>query len=165
MNESIFIEKVTIQDYQVILKYVEDFRRGLFPMLDPQKRAFDLMDFAHYYIDQGVFFQAKDHQGNLLGVVGLMPFKDRFEYLNYNGKNAFEVARLFVEPAYRRQGIARELVKQVFSYAKEQHIEVLYLHTHPFLTGAQEFWAAQGFNHFKTTKDGDFTTIHMQLFL
>lgn len=163
MEEEITISLVTHKDMQQVLSYVIGFRKVLFPMLDPLKPSFDLLDFEYYYIEKGVFLQAKDSFGNLIGVVGLMPFKDRFDYLNYKDKKAFEIARLFVEPNYRRKGIAKRLVKALIEQGKVKTAQVLYLHTHPFLSGAQEFWHSQGFKHFKTTKDGCFTTIHMQL--
>lgn len=165
MSDKFTISVVDSAQSDSILEYVKSFRKQLFPMLDPMVPSFDLVDFDYYYIKEGLFLQAQDTQGNTIGVIGMMPFKERFDYLTYQGQRAFEVARLFVEPNYRRQGVAQSLVKALKIKAKEKQAQVLYLHTHPFLTGAKEFWQTVDFCEFKTTQDGVFTTIHMQLVL
>ena len=56
-----------------------------------------------------------------------------------------EVVRLFVVPRQRRQGLARRLFTALLEQARHDTVERLYLHTHPFLPGAEAFWLGQGF--------------------
>ncbi len=162
--DAIKISKVTQADEQEILQYVIEFRKGLFPMLDPAKLPSDLVNFHDWYIDNplGVFLQARDEEGNLIGVIGMMEYDHRFPYLDYGQYTTVEVARLFVEPAYRRKRIAQLLVDELKKEAIEKGINMLYLHTHPFLTGAFEFWQKQGFYLIKDAEEGGFTTLHME---
>lgn len=162
--EKIQVTKVTLADAQEILQYVIEFRKGLFPMLDPGKVPGDLANFNEVYINnpKGVFLQARDEQGNLIGVIGMMEYDHRFPYLDYSQYTTVEVARLFVEPAYRRKKIAQLLVDELKKVAIDKGINMLYLHTHPFLTGAFEFWQKQGFRLIKDAEEGGFSTLHME---
>ncbi|MGL4585115.1 MAG: GNAT family N-acetyltransferase [Flavobacterium sp.] len=161
--EDIQISKVDESQAEHIKEYVKAFRIGLFPMLDPAKVPQDITAFTTTYItsDTGTFLQAKDSSGNIIGVIGMMPYDYRFDYLDYKDKKTVEVARLFVEPPYRRTGLATRLFNALLEVAQQKGIDMLYLHTHPFLTGAFEYWQKQGFKLITTSIDGDFTTLHM----
>lgn len=162
--DTIKISKVTQADEQEILQYVIEFRKGLFPMLDPNKIPSDLLNFHKVYINhpKGFFLQARDEQDNLIGVIGMMEYDHRFPYLDYSQYTTVEVARLFVEPAYRRKKIAQLLVDELKKVAIGKGINMLYLHTHPFLTGAFEFWQKQEFYLIKDAEEGGFSTLHME---
>lgn len=164
-TNKINIQRVTQKDLPGILEYVKDFRAQLFPMLDPLNVPFDLKDFSAYYLESttGAFLKASLEDGTIIGAIGMMPYKDRFTYLDYSGRVCVEVARLFIEPEYRRKHFAQELVQSLIELAKKNGVEVLYLHTHPFLPGAVEFWHKQGFTTIKKSQEGNFTTIHMEL--
>lgn len=157
------IKKVDEKTMEGVLAYVKAFRKDLFPMLDHTKVPNDLLHFKSIYLDHplGCFLQANNEKGELIGVIGMMPYDDRFDYLDYKHQRTVEVARLFVEPTYRRTGLATQLFQALIEVAKEKEIECLYLHTHPFLTGAFEYWQKQGFQHRTTSLDGGFTTWHM----
>lgn len=71
------------------------------------------------------------------------------------------MVKLFVLPEYRRNGIATMLCKMLFSHAKNNGITSLYLHTHPFLPAAEEFWCLQGFEVIKREWIETYDTIHM----
>lgn len=159
------IQRVDNRDLPVVLNYVKQFRSILFPMLDPLVIPFDLKEFSKYYIESatGAFLKASLEDGTIIGTIGMMPYRDRFTYLDYSGRVCVEVARLFIEPEYRRKHFAQELVQSLIELAKKNGIEVLYLHTHPFLPGAVEFWHKQGFTTIKKSQEGNFTTIHMEL--
>lgn len=165
MTNDINVEVVTVADCEEIVAYVTAFRKQLFPMLDPDIIPFDILGFKEYYIDAptGVFLKAVSKEGKLLGVIGMMPYNKRFSYFEWPNKNVVEVARLFVEPKYRRAKIGELLVNHLKIYAKKVHVDKLYLHTHPFLTGAFELWEKQGFLLIKKTQDAGFTTLHMEL--
>ncbi|MBB1138128.1 GNAT family N-acetyltransferase [Myroides sp. WP-1] len=157
------ITPVGANQVEEIVTYVRNFRKDLFPMLDHTKIPRDVLEFKETYVDhpQGCFLQAHNTEGKLIGVIGMMPYDHRFEYLNYQNQVTVEVARLFVEPAYRRIGLATHLFQALIPIAQNKGIEQLYLHTHPFLTGAFDYWQKQGFKLVTTTIDGDFTTLHM----
>lgn len=163
MND-INISQVEESQVEQLQQYVMGFRRDLFPMLDNRVWPRDIAHFKEVYIDHhhGVFLQARRSDGQLIGVVGMLPYDHRFPYLDYSKCNTVEVARLFVEPAYRRLGLGCLLVQELFKRALERNIEMMYLHTHPFLAGAFEFWKCQGFEHVYTSVDNGQTTWHMQ---
>lgn len=160
---NIQISKVELHQAQDIKEYVKAFRKGLFPMLDSTIVPRDLLHFEQTYLlhPDGCFLQARDCDDNIMGVIGMMPYDYRFDYLDYRDSRTVEVARLFVEPAYRRIGLATKLFNTLLEVSKEKEIDILYLHTHPFLTGAFEYWQKQGFQLIKTTMYGEFETLHM----
>ena len=164
---NIAISTVTVQDLETVLPYVIEFRKQLFPMLDPQKIPRDLLDFKQLYLDgqTGTFLQARDKSGKLVGVIGMLAYDYRFPHLDLDARKTVEVARLFVDPDYRRSGLGTALFRQLTKVAKENAVERLYLHTHPFLEGAHEFWLKQGFYLKEFCDESGFPTIHMELLL
>lgn len=158
---------ITADQVVAMRDYVMNFRRNLFPMLDPNIIPRDIQHFEEKYVqhNDGIFLQAKDHDGNLVGVIGMMPYDHRFPYLNYADQKTVEVARLFIEPSYRRGGLGTAIFNELVAQAKIKGIEVMYLHTHHFLTGAFDFWKKQGFRHTYTSIDNGEETLHMELCL
>lgn len=135
-------------------------------MLDKKVVPKDLQLFESKYIkdELGLFLQARHKENNaLIGVVGMSRYDHRFSYLDYKDKRVVEVARLYVDPSFRRRGLATELVEELKKTAREKNIEVLYLHTHPFLSGAIAFWEKQGFDHLLEINEQGLATNHMQL--
>ena len=165
--KNISISTVTIQDMKTVLPYVVEFRKQLFPMLDPQKMPKDLQDFDQAYLDDqtGTFLQAKDSGGKLVGVIGMLAYDYRFPHLNLDLRKTVEVARLFVDPDYRRSGLGTALFCELTMVARAKGTERLYLHTHPFLEGAYEFWLKQGFCLTEYCDEAGFPTIHMELLI
>lgn len=166
-NEEITISKV--EDYHVfeVLPYVMEFRRQLYPLLDPLIVPKDLVNFEQNYLNapSGSFIQARTAEGKLIGVIGMMPYDYRFPHLNIDQMRTVEVARLFVNPDYRRAGIATRLFQELIKTAQEKNIKRLYLHTHPFLKGAYEYWLKQGFRLLKSCYEGTYPTLHMELMI
>lgn len=160
------IEITQVKEHQLdeVLSYVIDFRQQLFPMLNANVMPKDLQHFKAFYLESktGTFLQARDENGRLVGTIGMMPYDFRFPHLYLSRHKTVEVARLFVEPAYRRQGLGSELFLALQQVAERKEIERLYLHTHPFLTGAYEFWQRQGFDLIKFCQEGGFPTLHME---
>jgi N-acetylglutamate synthase-like GNAT family acetyltransferase len=69
----------------------------------------DLTDIeAHYFWHNGLFIVAED-DGQIVGLAGARS-NDNVEIL--------ELTRLFVVPARRKRGVARELLKTVFFFAR-----------------------------------------------
>ncbi|RQO32996.1 histone acetyltransferase [Chryseobacterium sp. KBW03] len=166
-NEEITISKV--EDYHVfeVLPYVMEFRRQLYPLLDPLIVPKDLVNFEQNYLHapSGSFIQARTTEGKLIGVIGMMPYDYRFSHLDIDQMRTVEVARLFVNPDYRRAGIATRLFQELVKTAQEKNIRRLYLHTHPFLKGAYEYWLKQGFRLLKSCYEGTYPTLHMELMI
>lgn len=158
-----------VQDYQVfeVLPYVMEFRRQLYPLLDPLIVPKDLVNFEQNYLHSltGAFLQARTAEGKLIGVIGMMPFDYRFPHLDIDEKTTVEVARLFVNPEYRRTGIATQLFRELVKTARQKNIKRLYLHTHPFLQGAYDYWLKQGFKLLKSCYEGTYPTLHMELMI
>ncbi|WP_300689445.1 GNAT family N-acetyltransferase [Chryseobacterium sp.] len=166
-HEEIIISAV--EDYHVfeVLPYVMEFRRQLYPLLDPLIVPKDLVNFEQNYIQSptGAFLQARTAAGKLIGVIGMMPYDYRFSHLNIDEETTVEVARLFVNPEYRRTGIASRLFQELVIAAQQKHIRRLYLHTHPFLQGAYDYWLKQEFKLLKSCYEGTYPTLHMELMI
>lgn len=86
----------------------------------------------------------------------------RFCNLDLAHDRVSEVVKLYVDPVYRRSGVASCLFDRLKQSAETKGIGSLYLHTHPFLTGARDFWEKQGFVLLKEDRDSPFQTIHME---
>lgn len=164
MKQIIQIREIKKDEVDSLVGYIKEFRKQLFPMLDHSHVPKDLSCFEDSYLNNplGCFLEALNHQGERIGVIGMSAYNHRFEYLNYTGFKVVEVARLYVEPAYRRNGIATKLVEELTLAAQLRDINLLYLHTHPFLKGAVEFWQRCGFRKTLTKQESGFVTIHME---
>jgi hypothetical protein len=83
--KNISISRVEKEDIDVVLPYVIEFRKQLFPMLDAHKLPKDLLAFSAVYLEAeaGAFLQAKDQQGKLIGVVGMLAYDYRFHPGSY----------------------------------------------------------------------------------
>lgn len=162
--KNIKITPVETHQVEEILPYVIEFRRDLFPTLDPTIVPKDLLNFMSNYIESqaGIFLQARDENNKIIGVIGMMPFDYRFPHLSVGKEKTVEVARLFVEPAYRRFGLGTQLFQELEKQAHQKNIHRLYLHTHPSLPGAYEFWLKQGFDLMMFCEESNFPTYHMQ---
>lgn len=165
LDENIQILSVPEKNLSEVQTYVLEVRKQLFPTLNHDIIPKDIAAFRRTYMESatGAFLQARNMRDELIGVIGMMPYDHRFPQLDYPASNVVEVARLFVDPAYRRSGLATTLVDHLKVQAKEKQVHVLYLHTHPFLRGAYEFWLKQGFKLEEICMEGGFETIHMSL--
>lgn len=158
------IEAPGLADIAATVAFVMASRALIFPMLADAPMPADLSDFAGRYLPPagGRFLVARD-AGRIVAAIGYLPYDHRFAQLDYRGRRVVEVVRLFVEPAYRRGGLARRLFEALKALAQTQGVEVLYLHTHPFLPGAIEFWQRQGFVIVDVEDEPVWRTTHMQL--
>lgn len=111
----------------------------------------------------GAFLIAKDHKGKIVGCIAARPYNHRFKQFRLASEApAYEICRLYVLPAYRHQKIGGMLFSGISLLLQSKGIEQLYLHTHPFLDGAQLFWEKMGFKLIHRDQDPPFYTIHMQ---
>lgn len=156
------IEKERIPE---LVRYVMDFRKELFPMIDHSQLPPDLACFEQAYIEDryAAFLIATDLSGAIVGTIGMRTYDDRFKHLNYEGQLTTEVQKLYVEPSLRELGLGTLLFNALKDEAARKSIETLYLHTHPFLPGAREFWTKQGFQLVCQDETPVYKTIHMDL--
>ncbi|MBS7844912.1 GNAT family N-acetyltransferase [Pseudomonas fluorescens] len=162
MSPRPIIRAVTTADIPEVLAFVLEARAELFPKLDATGMPADLAHFESIYVQgDGQFLVACD-QGQIVAAIGYLPYDGRFPQLNYQGEKTVEVVRLFVLPAFRRLGLARALYLALEAQAKADRVAVMYLHTHPFLPGAIDFWLRQGFEVVDVDADPVWRTTHMQ---
>ncbi|MGK9127464.1 GNAT family N-acetyltransferase [Olivibacter sp. SA151] len=161
------IEQVQENHIQTVVDFVVQSRKLLFPMLTHDTIPLDLLHFETTYLhnSQGCFLIAKSASDHIVACIGMKAYDHRFQRLNYQDVITSEVVKLFVDPAYRRNGLATELLAKLKSIAFARGIGRLYLHTHPFLTGAYEFWLHCGFQFTYQEVDPIFQTIHMEMSL
>lgn len=166
LQPAIKISEIHPDEIPEVVDFVMKARAQMFPMLDPESMPGDLQHFQRAYLaaDGGRFMIARDAD-RLVGVVGFLPYDERFAQLDYCGRNVVEVVRLFIDPAFRRLGLAAQLFDALKATARDQQVEVLYLHTHPFLAGAIAFWQRQGFTIVDIEDDPLWQTTHMQCLL
>ncbi|WP_171257534.1 GNAT family N-acetyltransferase [Acinetobacter qingfengensis] len=151
-------------EFSTIVEYLGSCRKKIFPFIQQDELPQDLINFQQVYVDDplGCLICVKQ-QHKIVAVIGFRAYDQRFSHLNLPEKNVVEVVRLYVEPAYRRTGIASVLVEYIKTHAIAQNVQTLYLHTHPFLLGAVEFWQ---YHHFQMMTqdhhDPVWQTIHMQ---
>lgn len=162
MSPRPIIRAVTTADIPEVLAFVLEARAELFPKLDATGMPADLAHFEAIYVQgDGQFLVACD-QGQIVAAIGYLPYDGRFPQLNYLGQKTVEVVRLFVLPAFRRLGLARALYLALEAQAKADRVAIMYLHTHPFLPGAIDFWLRQGFEVVDVDADPVWRTTHMQ---
>jgi len=160
---SISIRRAESQDIQKIVSYVCDFRKHLFPMIDHTEVPRDLKSFQETYLDHpyGMFIMLENEKNDLIGTVGMMAYNHRFKHFDISVHPVSEVVKLYVAPAYRRQGWGQKLYSFLEKEAAFQKVNHLYLHTHPFLPGAEKFWKQQEFVTIIQDSTPVFETIHM----
>ncbi|WP_316820358.1 GNAT family N-acetyltransferase [Pedobacter gandavensis] len=140
-------------------------RKELFPMLNHDQMPADLQQFEETYNNgnTGVFLIATNDSGQIIGCIAAVPYDHRFEELILSSESpTYEVCRLYVLPAHRHQSLGRTLFNELQLRLQKQGIQQLYLHTHPFLDGAQSFWEKMGFDFLHQDEEAPFFTIHMQ---
>jgi len=159
---AITLERVTSAEEGVTAFLLASARELFAGRLDPERVPADLAGFAeHYGLGRGCLLIARDAAGELLGSIAYRPYDRRFPQLAYPGEGVVEVVRLFVVPHQRRQGLARRLFRALLAQAERDEVERLYLHTHPFLPGAETFWTAQGFQVVMRETALPWQTIHL----
>ncbi|MCF5171339.1 GNAT family N-acetyltransferase [Pseudomonas canadensis] len=162
MSSSPIIQVATAADIPEVLRFVLQARAELFPKLSATGMPADLAQFEAIYLHgDGRFLIARD-EGQIVAAIGYLPYDERFPQLDYQGRKTVEVVRLFVLPAFRRFGLAGELYRALEAQAKADRVAVMYLHTHPFLPGAIDFWLRQGFEVVDVDADPVWRTTHMQ---
>ncbi|MDK4200123.1 GNAT family N-acetyltransferase [Pseudomonas sp. HR1] len=142
----ITLERLTVADDETLGFLLASYRELFGSRVEATAVPQDLRCFAdHYGADRGCLLLARGAAGEPIGSIAYRPYDRRFPQLAYPGERVVEVVRLFVVPRQRRQGLARRLFAALLAQARRDAVERLYLHTHPFLPGAEAFWLDQGF--------------------
>jgi GNAT superfamily N-acetyltransferase len=152
------IQPVPSQAVDEVVTFINHARSGMFPgrSLTP--------DDASLFSDSTCFLEARDEK-QLIAVIGYIPYNHRFPQFHYDDIQTVEVVRLFVQPWYRRCGLAAALFVELCDRAVAEGVECLYLHTHPFLMGAISFWETRGFEVIQVEDEPIWQTTHMQMLL
>lgn len=156
------IQPVVAVDIPEVLDFVLQARAELFPKLSSAGMPDDLAQFEATYLKGDGRFLIARNDDQIVAAIGYLPYDHRFAQLDYQGRKTVEVVRLFVLPAFRRFGLAGQLYRAVEALAQADGVEVMYLHTHPFLPGAIDFWVRQGFDVVDVEADPVWQTTHMQ---
>ncbi|MCF5702168.1 GNAT family N-acetyltransferase [Pseudomonas syringae] len=161
MSDQPVIQTVSDADIPEVLNFVLKARAELFPKLSATGMPDDLARFAEVYLrGEGRFLIAR-HEGQIVASIGYLAYDRRFPHLLYPDVKVVEIVRLFVLPSQRRSGLAGALYRSLKELALADGVEVIYLHTHPFLPGAIEFWQRQGFEIIDVDADPVWQTTHM----
>lgn len=156
------IQTVTVAEIPEVLAFVLAARAELFPKLSATGMPADLAQFEATYLQGDGHFLVACDDDQIVAAIGYLPYDNRFSQLNYQGRKTVEVVRLFVRPAFRRFGLAGQLYRALEATARADGVDVVYLHTHPFLPGAIDFWGRQGFEIVDVEDDPVWRTTHMQ---
>ncbi|MBX8486889.1 GNAT family N-acetyltransferase [Pseudomonas cichorii] len=159
---NITLTEVQPADIPRTIDFVMAARAEIFPMLDASVVPADLEAFEQVYLDaeDGKFLIACC-EGDIIAAIGYLPYDHRFAQLDYTGRRVVEIVRLFVSHEFRGAGLAGRLYAALKAQADASGVEVLYLHTHPFLPGAIRFWEKQGFVTIDVENDPVWQTTHM----
>jgi len=161
MNHQPVIQTVSDADIPEVLDFVLKARAELFPKLSATGIPDDLARFAEVYLRGAGRFLIARHEGQIVASIGYLPYDRRFPHLPYPDLKVVEIVRLFVLPSQRRSGLAGALYRSLRDLALAEAVEVIYLHTHPFLPGAIAFWQRQGFTIIDIDTDLVWQTTHM----
>ncbi|KAJ4258157.1 hypothetical protein NW762_008298 [Fusarium torreyae] len=160
------IQPATSDQIPTIVDFVAKARANMFPFLDQasndQLALKELASFQKSYLEdpQGAFLTARSN-GRLIATIGYLAYDDRFSHIDLGPSRVVEVVRLYVDPEWRRVGLASRLFAALEVSARQAGINHLYLHTHPFLPNAIGFWKRQGFSVITVDDDPVWQTTHM----
>jgi GNAT superfamily N-acetyltransferase len=156
------IEPATRADIPELETFLMQARAELFPKLSGTGTPADLLNFEEVYLKGGGQFLLVRDEGRIVASIGYLPYDHRFQQLEYRGLKVVEVVRLFVQPGLRRSGLASQLYSALKALAVQAGVEVIYLHTHPFLPGAIDFWRKRDFRVIAVDPDPQWQTTHME---
>ncbi|HEY7063705.1 MAG TPA: GNAT family N-acetyltransferase [Chloroflexota bacterium] len=77
--------------------------------------------------------------------VGLLIAETHLEPPIFRRRHWLELSALFVQPSYRRYGVARQLADYLADWARTQGLDAIQLYVSAGNTGARDFYARQGY--------------------
>jgi putative acetyltransferase len=97
-----------------------------------------------YAPPRGALFVAEG-AGHLFGTIGVRPLEEQSCFAGAYDARAGEMKRLFVRPAARGRGLARQLIAVALAEARRLHYAEIRLDTLPMMGDAQSLYTALGF--------------------
>lgn len=116
----------------------------------------DLARFKEVYIERAdsCFYIAEDSGGRIIGTAAVRGYDDRFSFLasRMTEGSVCEMSRFYIDPAFRKQGIGRQLYARTEAYAIGAGYQGSYLHTSVYLPGGYPYWLSNGYEpiHWET---------------
>lgn len=117
---------------QAAYKFVQEYYQAASVVVREEAEQF-----AREYFADGAGFWLAEVQGATVGCIALRCMKDKAQ--------CGEIKRLYVQPPYRRQGVADLLLEALESYAKQSGYDWLYLDTAADMLAAARFYQRKGF--------------------
>lgn len=103
---------------------------------DPESKDADLYDVESNYIQPGGLFEVlEDHQGNLIGTVGLCPIDDE----------TCELRKMYFVPEVRGLGLGRHILERMIANARQLGFTTMQLETVGVLKAAVHLYISAGF--------------------
>ena len=100
---------------------------------------------GEYAPPAGALFVATGDDG-LAGMIGLRPLHESACLAGAYDAKAGEMKRLFVRPAARGRGLAKQLIAVALDEARRLHYSEIRLDTLPMMGDAQQLYVALGFH-------------------
>lgn len=161
------IKKITDDTIKWATKIIVNNRQSL-PHIYKNPTPSDLVNAQQYYLGKQGALYVLTEQSKVVGIIGRRVYKPRFDCIDKVfglSTGVMEVVHLYIDTKKRRQGLATQLFESLKQDAKNDGVQKLYLHTHPMLLNAQQFWEKQGFGVIGAEVIGGMPTIHMLMIL
>ena len=121
----------------------------LLPYLDDQRKRLRAEVEEHLAEPASTYFVARV-AGKPVGMHLLLPRPGSSKLLTPDG--SVYLSQAVVDPAHRRRGVGRALLRQSLAWAKEQGYEMCILHYMTANLSGSRFWAANGFRPLAQTR-------------
>lgn len=148
-----------------IITYAEDLKEPIISFIqkiwveldktwEPEGRDKDFFNIPRtYQISGGEFWVVLDDKNNVIGTVALKPL----------GSHGAELKRFYLEPAYRGQGVGKQLLQRAIEKAKEVGFQSVKLDTSKKLTAACALFHKLGFKEIEPYFDTNLSDTFMEL--
>lgn len=131
------------------------------------KFHYDIEGMVEYYLlpAKNNFYIALDGE-KIIATAAVRAYDVDYEAIEglYSKEDTASIWRMMVDKQYRRHGLARELVRTIEKFAKNEGYDRIYLNTHRYLESGIPFWTSVGYEI--TIEEDDYDeTIHMVKYL
>lgn len=124
----------------------------------------DIINMENFYLNScnSELFYIMDDENKIIATIAIRPYDKNFKEFNgiYDSKSTASIWRLFVDPKFRRHGLATKLFNIVEDFCYVNNYNEIYLHTHKNLKGGFSFWQAMDFEITLDTNN-ELQTVHM----
>lgn len=124
----------------------------------------DIVNMESFYIesDDSELFYILNDNCEIIATIAVRPYDKNFKEFDgvYNSESTASIWRLFVDPNYRRHGLATKLFQTVENFCYVKNFNEIYLHTHKNLKEGFSFWQAMDFKIILDTNN-ELQTVHM----